>query len=131
LAVGLTVVLTIADILFCSLIGLAVGAKVRHSGAAAIIAILIRFFPLFVFFAFGYDDSNFWAWWASPPFALVDGGTAPAVQLIMPLLPDWVHFNPLLGLTLISAALAVLLPVALISTFLILRRNSNPRSTLQ
>ncbi len=125
LAIGITVVLTVLDILCCSMFGLATSAIIRHSGFAAVLAILLRFSPLIIFLAFGFDDSNFWAWWASPPFALVDGGTAPAVQLIMPLLPDWVHFNPSLGLLLITSALAILLLLVTSASLVILRHTSS------
>jgi hypothetical protein len=72
--------------------------------------------------AFGFDDSNFWAWWSAPPFALVDGGMAPVVQLIMPLLPNGVHFDPRLGLLLMASALVLTLLSVLSITIVILRR---------
>lgn len=122
-AIGMTVGLTILDILCCSLIGLAASAITRHSRFAAVLAILLRFSPLIVFLAFGFNDSNFWEWWASPSFALVDGGTAPAVQLIMPLITSQVHFDPLLGLLLITSALTLIFLVVLSTTLVILRLN--------
>jgi hypothetical protein len=130
LAVGMTVALTILDIACCVLIGLAAGAITRHSRAAVVFAILLRFSPLIVFLAFGVDYDNFWVWWASPPFALVDGGTAPAVQLIMPLLPNWLYFNPLLGLLLLTVALTIILLIMLSITFVLLRRNSRVAHSL-
>jgi hypothetical protein len=131
LAVGMTIALTILDVACCSLIGLAASAITRHSRFAAVLAILLRFSPLIIFLAFGFDDSNFWAWWASPPFALVDGGTAPAVQLIIPLLPNWVRFNPLLGLLLFTSALILIFFAVLSITFVALRLNSGSTHPLR
>lgn len=131
LAIGMTVVLTVLDIACCSLIGLASSAITRHSRFAVVLAILLRFSPLFIFLAFGFDNDNFWAWWAAPPFALVDGGTAPAVQLIMPLLPNWVQFNPLLGLLLFTSALIVVFLIMLSITFFVLRLNSGSTHALR
>jgi hypothetical protein len=122
-AIGITVVLTILDILCCSLIGLAASAITGNSRFAAVFAILVRFSPLVVFLAFGFNDLNFWEWWASPPFALVDGGTAPAVQLIMPLSLSDVHFEPFLGLLLITSALTLIFLAMLSATLVILRIN--------
>jgi hypothetical protein len=115
--------LTVLDLLCCTLLGLAASATIRHSGLAAVFAIVLRFSPLIVFLAVGFNDSNFWEWWASPPFALVDGGTAPAVQIIMPLLPKWAHFDPVLGLLLIASALTILLTGLMRTTLVMLRRN--------
>jgi hypothetical protein len=123
LAIGMTVILTVIDICCCAAIGLAASGITHHSGFAAAIAILLRFSPLIVFMAFGYNDGNFWEWWSAPGFALVDGGTAPAVQLIMPLLPTWAHFNPLLGLLLITIVLIGLLLIVVNVSLLILRLN--------
>jgi len=125
LAIGITILLTILDILCCSMIGLAAITITRNSGFAAILAIVLRFSPLFIFLASGFDADNFWSWWISPPFALVDGGTAPAVQLIMPLRPDWIHFNPLFGLLLLMGALLILLPIFISITFMLMRLNSD------
>ncbi len=121
-AIGITVVITIVDMLCCALIGLASSLIVRHAGAAAALAIFLRFLPLIIFLAVGYDDANFWAWWSAPWFALVDGGTAPAIQLIMPLLPRWVQFEPRLGLALVVGALAILLLIAIKVNVVLLRR---------
>jgi hypothetical protein len=123
MAIGMTVGLTVFDIACCSLIGLAVSALTRHSRLAAVFAVLLRFSPLVVFLAFGFNDSNFWEWWSAPPFALVDGGTAPAIQLILPLSPSNVIFDPFWGLLLLTGALSLITLTVLIATLVILRRN--------
>ncbi len=123
LAITTTVIFTLLDILCCSIIGLAASVIMRHSRFAATFAVLLRFSPLIIFMMFGFNDNNFWEWWAAPAFALVDGGTAPAIQLIMPMLPSYVTFNPLSGLALIAAALMVLFLTVVFGTLTILRLN--------
>jgi hypothetical protein len=105
----------------CSLFGLVASALTRHARLATLLAIMARFSPLVIFLAFGFNDSNFWEWWSSPAFALVDGGTAPAVQMVMPLLPQGVNFNPALGLCLITGALVALCLVLVITNLVLLR----------
>lgn len=101
-AVGMVLALTVVDILCCALLGLASSTLIRRAAFAMILAILIRFAPLILFLASGFDDINFWTWWTAPSFALVDGGTAPTIQLILPLVPGQVNFHPARGLAMIA-----------------------------
>ena len=102
--------------LCCGVMGLAVSVIARHGLWPILIAITIRFSPLIIFMAFGYNDQNFWEWWLSPPFALVDGGTAPGIQSILPLTPQWVQFDPVRGFLYIALALMITLLMALTVT---------------
>ncbi len=139
LAVVMTVVLTILEVLCCTALGLASSAVVRRGSLATAIAITIRFVPVILFAAFTRYDIG-----AAPsyrllryaPFALADGGTSPLYQLVLPLMP-WTqgrHVEALPGLFYATALIAALLIVALIVAFVAIRRTGalpHPKETPQ
>jgi hypothetical protein len=126
IAVVMTVVLTILDVLCCTALGMAASAVCRRGSLATAIAIMIRFTPVTLFAAFTRYEIG-----AVPsyrllrftPFALADGGTSPLYQLVLPLMP-WTqgrHFEALPGLFLAMALIAVLLVAALGVAFVAIR----------
>jgi hypothetical protein len=127
LAVVMTVVLTVLDVLCCTALGLAASAIVRRGSLATAIAITIRFVPVILFAAFTRYDLG-----AAPsyrvlrytPFALADGGTSPLYQLVLPLMP-WTqgrHVEALPGLLYATILIAVLLVVGVAAAFVAIRR---------
>ena len=65
LAVVMTVVLTVLEVLCCTALGLAASAVTRRGTTAAISAILIRFTPVILFAGMTrYEVGGFsWRWW--------------------------------------------------------------------
>jgi ABC-type transport system involved in multi-copper enzyme maturation permease subunit len=58
LAVVMTVVLTLLDVLCCTALGLAASALTRRGSTAAMVAILVRFTPVLLFGAFTRDTAG-------------------------------------------------------------------------
>jgi hypothetical protein len=113
LAVVMTVILTVLEVMCCTALGLATSALTRRGSLAAIVAIIIRFFPVLLFAGFTRFEIGVasWRWWRFTPFALADGGTSPLMQLALPLMP-WTegrHIAALPGLLLVTAMIASLL----------------------
>lgn len=118
LAVALTVVLTLLEMMCCTALGLAASAVLRRRGLAMVAALVIRFAPVILFAAitrYEVDDGPFWRVLRFTPLALADGGSAPLYQLILPR-TAWTmsaHQAALPGILLAVGLLVILLVVAL------------------
>jgi hypothetical protein len=143
LAVVMTVVLTLLEVLCCTALGLAASALTRRGTTAAISAILIRFTPVILFAGMTrYEVGGFsWRWWRYMPFTIADGGTTPLMRLVLPLMP-WTtdqHVAALPGLFLSTLLLLLLLWASLAAGLLIVRhtgalphlRNNSRQAELQ
>jgi hypothetical protein len=119
LAVGMTVVLTVLEIMTCTALGLAASAVLRRRGLAMVVALAIRFTPVILFAAFTrtqIDDAPFYRLMRFTPLALADGGSSPLYQLVMPrtLWTAAVHQSALPGVVLAVSLLLLLLAIALV-----------------
>src|SRR5262249_20352187 len=135
LAVLMTVVLTLIDVLCCTALGLAASALTRRGSTAAMLAILVRFIPVMLFGAFTrYEIGNFsYRWWGYTPFALADGGTSPIMRLVLPLIP-WTrnqHLDAVPGVALSLLMIGGFLLLALLIAWVAIRRTGAlPHSSL-
>jgi hypothetical protein len=118
LAVVMTVVLTVLEVLCCTALGLATSAVIKRGWLAQIVAICVRFTPVFLFAAFTrYEVGSAPSWQALrfTPLALADSGSAPLYQLSLPL-TSWTfgtHENALSGLLLTTVMLGLFLAASL------------------
>ncbi len=120
LAVTMTVVLTILDILCCTAVGLAASALTRNGIIAKVIALAVRFSPVLLFAVFtryelGAGSTDSYRVLRFAPFAIADGGTAPLSRLSVPRTPisTITHVDALGGLFLSTALIIGLLLIAL------------------
>jgi hypothetical protein len=125
-AVSMTVILTVLDMLCCTALGLAASAITRRGSTAALAAILVRFTPVVLFAASTRHEIGVfsWRWWNYTPFALADGGTSPILRLALPLLP-WTrgqHIQAIPGVVLSVALLGAILIVAVMAAVTAVRR---------
>jgi hypothetical protein len=126
LSVAMTVILTVLEVMCCTALGLATSAITRRGSLAAIVAIIIRFFPVMLFAGFTRYELGIasWRWWRFTPFALADGGTSPLMQLVLPLMP-WTegrHMAALPGLLLVTAMIVGLLLLSAGLALIVIRR---------
>ena len=118
LAVMLTVVLTVLELLTCTALGLAASATLRRGWLAMIAAFCVRFAPVIFFAAFTYyevGDSPSWRILRFPWLSLADGGTAALYQLSLPL-ATWTsgtHITALPGALMSAGLLLAMLAGAL------------------
>jgi len=119
LAVIMTLVLTLLEIMACTALGLAASAVIKRGWLALVAAICIRFAPVFLFAAFTRYEVGMGPSWRVlrfTPLALADSGSAPLYQLSLPL-TSWTvgtHEDALAGLFLAAGLLIVLLVSALL-----------------
>jgi hypothetical protein len=119
LAVIMTLVLTLLEIMACTALGLAASAVIKRGWLALITAICIRFAPVFLFAAFTRYEIGLGPSWQVlrfTPLALADSGSAPLYQLSLPL-TSWTigaHEAALDGLFLAGILLMVLLVGSLV-----------------
>lgn len=126
LAISMSVLLTLLDVLGCTALGLAASALTRCGSTAAMVAILVRFTPVILFAASTrYEIGSFsYRWWGYTPFALADGGTSPIMRLVLPLIP-WTHnqhFEAVPGLLLSLLMTVAFLLIALTTAWIAIRR---------
>ncbi|MBX3063468.1 MAG: hypothetical protein KF726_10865 [Anaerolineae bacterium] len=127
LAVVLTVLLTVLEVLSCVALGMVGSALTRRSITAAVLALCIRFAPVAIFAGFArYRLGNTWFWqyWSFTPFTLADGGTVGLMQLAFPLI-SWTrgdHVGALPGLLGVTVLLLVILVGSLLLTLVALKR---------
>jgi len=126
LAIIMTLILTVLELLVCTSLGLACSAVLRRGWLAMVAAFCVRFAPVVFFAAFTYyevGDGPTWRVLRFPALSLADGGTAPLYQLVMPL-STWtqdVHINALAGLAMSALLLLLLLAGALLVTWYCIR----------
>ena len=117
LAVVMTVVLTVLEIMACTAIGLAASAVLRRRVLAMVAALFIRFAPVVLFALFTryeVDDGPFYRILRFTPLALADGGSAPLYQLVLPL-TAWTQTAHQAALPGISLAVGLLVVMVLVS----------------
>jgi ABC-type transport system involved in multi-copper enzyme maturation permease subunit len=118
LAVVMSVVLTVLEVLCCTALGLAASAVIKRGWLALIVGICIRFTPVFLFAAFTRYEVGLAPSWQAlrfTPLALADSGSAPLYQLSLPL-TSWTmgtHETALSGVVLTTAMLVLFLTAAL------------------
>ncbi|MCC7451337.1 MAG: hypothetical protein IT324_28265 [Anaerolineae bacterium] len=125
-AVVMTVVLTLLEVLACTALGLAFSAVTKRGTTATAAAFIVRFTPVALFAAFTRYEvgMNSFRWYRFSPFALADGGTAPLYQLVLPLM-SWTrgrHIEALPGLGMALGLVLILLIVSLVVAFIAIRR---------
>jgi hypothetical protein len=126
LAVVMTIVLTILELLVCTGLGLAASAVLRRGWLAMVAAFCVRFAPVVFFAAFTYyevGDGPTWRLLRFPVLSLADGGTAPLYQLMLPL-ATWTqdaHVNAIPGLAMSVLLLLLLLGGAAVVTWYCIR----------
>lgn len=119
LAVVMTLMLTVLEIMACTALGLAASAVIKRGWLALIAAICIRFAPVILFAAFTRYEVGLgpsWRLLRFTPLALADSGSAPLYQLSLPL-TSWTtfaHEQALPGILLAAALLVCLLAGALL-----------------
>ncbi len=125
-AIIMTVVLTVLELLVCTSLGLAASAVLRRGWLAMVAAFCVRFAPVVFFAAFTYyevGDGPTWRILRFPALSLADGGTAPLYQLVLPL-ATWTqdaHVNALPGVFASALLLFILLTGALAVTWYAIR----------
>lgn len=126
LAVALTVILTLLEVMSSSAIGLAAGAVMRRPWLALIAAVCIRFIPVFVFALVTRQQVGIapsWRILRATPLALADSGSASLYQLVLPH-THWTttaHANALPGVMLAGGLLTLLLVISLLVTWFAIR----------
>jgi hypothetical protein len=128
LAVGLTVALTMLEVLACTALGALASAVTRRTIYAAMLAFGLRFLPVFLFagtIVYQLRGRPFWQWWGRLEFSLADAGTSALMQLAFPLMP-WTrgdHAAALPGLIAALLMLTAILGASLLITRTIIRRD--------
>jgi hypothetical protein len=128
LAVAMTILLTILEVLACTAVGLAASALVRRGWLALIAALIVRFTPVALFAAFTRYEvgaAPSWRVLRFPYLGLADGGTAPLYQLSLPL-TGWTqdaHAGALPGLLMVVLLLAGLTVGGLLAAWWAIRRD--------
>lgn len=128
LAVVMSVILSVLEVLTCTALGMAASAWTRRGWTAMIAAFCIRLIPVALFAGFTrYEIGNgpYWRVLSFPALSLADAGTGPLWQLALPL-TGWTrmtHVNALPGLAMATLMLTVLLGAALIATWWAIRRD--------
>lgn len=117
LAVVMSVLLTVLEVLACSALGMAASSLTRRGWTAMISAFCIRLIPVALFGAFTrYEIGNgpYWRTLSFPALSLADAGTGPLWQLALPL-TGWTqqaHVRALPGLSLATLLLLVYIVVS-------------------
>jgi len=129
LAVVMSMVLTVLDVMCCAAIGLAASAVTRRTVSAMVGAIVVRFTPVILFagltrYDLGAEAANSYRVLRYAPFALADAGTAPLSRLSVPLTPlsMTTHVDALSGLFFSTLLLVVLLVISLNIAWIAIRR---------
>src|SRR5258708_6338236 len=129
LAVVMTVILTLLDVMCCTAIGLAASALTRRTVSAMVVAVMVRFTPVILMaamtrFDLGAEAANSYRVLRYAPFALADGGTAPLSRLSVPLSPISMttHVDALGGLFISTLLIIALLVVSLNIAWIAIRR---------
>jgi hypothetical protein len=126
-AVLLTVVLTLLELMACTALGLAASAVLRRGWLAMIASFCIRFAPVVIFAAFTYyevGDGPSWRVLRFPALSLADAGTSPLYQLVLPL-TNWTqgtHVNALSGAAMSATLLLAILGGSLLVTWYSIRK---------
>jgi hypothetical protein len=120
LAVVMTVVLTLLEVMGCTALGLATSAITRRGSTATFSAILLRFSPVVLLAWFtrnelGSAADNAYRVLRFAPFAIADGGTAPLSRLSVPYTPFSLttHLDALYGLFMATVVMITFLVMSL------------------
>jgi hypothetical protein len=128
LAVVMTLLLTMLEVMSSAAVGVAAGAVLRRSALAMVAALCVRFLPVFVFALATRQQVGMGPSWRilrATPLAVADGGSAALYQLVLPY-STWTttaHMDALSGVLLATILLAVLLSVALVVAWAAIRRS--------
>jgi hypothetical protein len=128
LAVVMSVVLSMLEVLACSALGMAAGAWTRRGWTAMIVAFCIRLVPVALFAGFTrYEIGGgpYWRVLSFPALSLADAGTGPLWQLALPL-TGWTqgtHASALPGLMMATVLLLIILLTSLAMTWCAIRRD--------
>ncbi len=117
------IVLSALESLCCTALGIMASAVTRRYAPAAIVAGVIRFAPVALFFIPAYA-SRFTGTPEYPFvfFGLADAGTVPTLLLIIPSSDDWIIRNGLLSLAVAVGLLADFLIASVIVSLVAIRR---------
>lgn len=122
LAVFMTVVLTVLEVLACTALGMAASALTRRGWTAMVAAFCIRLIPVALFAAFTrYEIGGgpYWRVLSFPALSLADAGTGPLWQLALPL-TGWTqqaHVRALPGLGLATLLLLIFAVASVLVTW--------------
>jgi hypothetical protein len=125
-AVIMTIVLTMLEVMCCTAIGLAASAVIKRGWLALIVAVCVRFAPVVVFAAFTRYEVGLgpsWRLLRFAPLAIADSGSAPLYQLALPL-TSWTggaHEDALPGIFMAAGLLLTLLGGALLVAWAAIR----------
>lgn len=128
LAVVMSVVLSVLEVLACTSLGMAASALTRRGWTAMIVAFCIRLIPVALFAGFTrYEIGNgpYWRVLSFPALSMADAGTGPLWQLALPL-TGWTrqaHLNALPGLGMAALLLGTIMLVSLLITWRSIRRD--------
>ncbi len=128
LAVVMSMVLSVLEVLTCTALGMAASAWTRRGWTAMIVAFCIRLVPVALFAGFTrYEIGNgpYWRVLSFPALSLADAGTGPLWQLALPL-TGWTretHANALPGLGMATVLLVIILMASLTMTWWAIRRD--------
>lgn len=126
-AVVMTLVLTMLEVMSCAALGLAASAVAKRGWVAMVGAIIIRFMPVALFAAFTrYEVGTAPAWriLSFPALSLADSGSAALYQLILPSI-RWTrqaHVAALPGVMMATLLLLLLLAGSLIVAWWAIRQ---------
>lgn len=128
LAVVMSVVLSVLEVMACTALGMAASAWTRRGWTAMITAFCIRLIPVALFAGFTryqIGGGPYWRVLSFPALSLADAGTGPLWQLALPL-TGWTrqtHVNALPGLAASTLMLMGFMTVALLVTWWAIRRD--------
>jgi len=128
LAVVMSAVLSVLEVLTCTALGMAAGAWTRRGWTAMIAAMCIRLVPVALFAGFTrYEIGGgpYWRVLSFPALSLADAGTGPLWQLALPL-TGWTqgtHASALPGLMMATVMLLIILVASLTVTWWAIRRD--------
>ncbi len=128
LAVVMSVVLSVLEVMACSALGMAASAWTRRGWTAMITAFCIRLIPVALFAGFTryqIGGGPYWRVLSFPALSLADAGTGPLWQLALPL-TGWTrqaHINALPGLAASTLMLVGFMAVSLLVTWWAIRRD--------
>lgn len=118
LAPALVVALTIAEAMACTLLGVAMGALFRRSGAGAVGAAVLRFAPALLVAGVAFRPRAgmafyawFSQWWNFSAFTLFDGGMSGVLRIVTPL-ESWRMLRVQSGQTVALAGLLMLVALS-------------------
>jgi ABC-type transport system involved in multi-copper enzyme maturation permease subunit len=127
LAVVMTVVLTVLEVMVCTALGLAASSITKRGWTAIIGAMVVRCFPVILFAAFTRYEvgpAPSWLLLRFPTLSLADSGTSSLYQLVLPLF-SWTrdsHVGALSPLAMTTFMLVGMLMASLVVAWMSIRQ---------